>query len=363
MADASGSDAGPDPFQAINENVAALAALPKEMSSLRRYLACATAYDKQRSASGIVLAYYIRMFATQLAINKYQTNKDCTPYLMTMLDACEKCKPIVDSITDRDELTTYKIVEDAAVKLFYAADKADRAGKCDQRTAQAFMKASTLFEALTEVMKDAENDPKMVELDNYAKNKATYILKCLREGVQPLPGPSAIGVADNAPPQESTADPSPDWGLPSVPQQPPPPTDNYGMPQAPTNTFQPEYGMPQVPAPVSSADNFGMPQVPESGGNFSGFPPSAPDAPPAVQPPSQPAPSFTPAPPQPFVPAATPPAVMATPGTSFTPRASVSIAEEKEATKAAKFAISALQHSDTATAVKQLLEALKILCK
>lgn len=80
---------------------------------------------------------------------------------MTMLDACEKCKPLVDSITERDELTTYKLVEDAAVKLFYAADKADRAGKCDQRTAQAFMKASTLFEALTEVMREAENDPKV----------------------------------------------------------------------------------------------------------------------------------------------------------------------------------------------------------
>lgn len=78
-----------------------------------------------------------------------------------MLDACESCKPVVDMITERDELTTYKLIEDAAVKLFYAADKADRAGVCNQRTAQSFMKASTLFEALTEVMRESENDPKV----------------------------------------------------------------------------------------------------------------------------------------------------------------------------------------------------------
>ena len=38
------------------------------------------------------------------------------------------------------------------------------------------MKASILFEALTEVMRDEANDPKMVELDNYAKNKATCVV-------------------------------------------------------------------------------------------------------------------------------------------------------------------------------------------
>jgi len=40
-----------------------------------------------------------------------------------MLDACEKCKPIVTELTEGDELATYKLIEDAAVKLFYAADK------------------------------------------------------------------------------------------------------------------------------------------------------------------------------------------------------------------------------------------------
>ena len=47
----------------------------------------------------------------------------CLPFLMTMLDACEKCKPIVTELTEGDELATYKLIEDAAVKLFYAADK------------------------------------------------------------------------------------------------------------------------------------------------------------------------------------------------------------------------------------------------
>eukprot|EP00038_Savillea_parva_P006639 m.164942 g.164942 ORF g.164942 m.164942 type:complete len:370 (-) comp12495_c0_seq1:3578-4687(-) len=369
MADAAAGDADMDPFEAIEGFVAPLAALPPDMSSLRRYLACATSYDKQRSAQGIVLAYYIRMFATQLAINKFQTNKACVPYLMAMLDACEKCKPIVDGITDRDEMATYKLVEDAAVKIFYAADKADRAGKCDQRTAQAFMKASTLLEALTEVMRDAENDPKMMELDNYAKNKATYILKCIREGVQPQPGPAAIGVVEDAPVSDTSQPES--WGAPagpSPPQEaaaaPPPPTSDpfdYGLPTVPSSTSQPP------PPSASQPYDYGLPSVPSSQPSFEPAPsphslPSAPPAPPAVSPPKQPEPMFQPAPRQPTPPAATPPAVSAS-GMSFTPKATVSIAEEREAVKAAKFAMSALQHSDNETAVRQLLAALKILCK
>lgn len=47
----------------------------------------------------------------------------CVPYLMTMLDACEKCKPIVTELTEGDELATYKLIEESAVKLFYAADQ------------------------------------------------------------------------------------------------------------------------------------------------------------------------------------------------------------------------------------------------
>jgi hypothetical protein len=177
----------------------------------------------------------------------------------------------------------------------------------------------------------------MIELDNYAKNKAVYILKCLREGTQPQPGPSAIGAADGA----ASAEPA------RIPSGPPASTD-YGMPQVPSSRPSDsgyDYGMPQVPpSQPSGAFDFGLPEVPSSqpsqsfggygapGGSASspyGMPPTAPPAPAAVQPPTQPAPHFNPAPPQAFVPLSTPPPMMAV-GTSFTPKASVTIAEENE---------------------------------
>jgi hypothetical protein len=237
----------------------------------------------------------------------------------------------------------------------------------------------TLLPPLPRALTAATIPPQMIELDNYAKNKAVYILKCLREGTQPQPGPSAIGAADGA----ASAEPA------RIPSGPPASTD-YGMPQVPSSRPSDsgyDYGMPQVPpSQPSGAFDFGLPEVPSSqpsqsfggygapGGSASspyGMPPTAPPAPAAVQPPTQPAPHFNPAPPQAFVPLSTPPPMMAV-GTSFTPKASVTIAEENEvrptllkirsrpppsthttfvlsssqAAKAAKFAISALQHSD-----------------
>lgn len=371
MADAA-ADPGPDPFETIAGFVAPIASPPAAMGSLKRYLACAASYDKQRSAQGIILAYYIRMFATQLAITKFREDESCKTFMFAMLQACENCKPIVHEVTDGDELRTYKIIEDAAVKFFHAADRADRAGKCTKATAQAFMKASILFEALTEVMRDADNDPKMLELDNYAKNKAAYILKCLREGTTPQPGPAAIGGNDGATePQSAPAanmGVSGDWSAPtsaavSAPDPAVAPSGGgYDDPYngAATQSSSSDFGMPSV------GNDYDLPPVPASTGSDFGLStlhslPTAPPAPAAVQRPSQPAPMIADHV-KPY--AHTPPVVapIAIGASSFHPKASLSVAEEKEAAKCAKFAISALAHADTQTAVTQLLDALKIIC-
>jgi hypothetical protein len=280
------------------------------------------------------------------------------------------------------------------------AHRRDRAGTCDKTTAQAFMKASTLFEALTEVMRDEANDPKMLELDNYAKNKTAYILKCLREGTTPVPGPAAIG-ADDGPAQGGGAPPSGgaggqhddwgaqpppqaasggggDWGAPPPSQKPPPPAagggggwgssssgsggggggggggsyiDDYGMPSAPSSKAPPpaassfdhfDFGLPSVPSSQPSSSSS---QPPYGGHAFSDLPPSAPPAPPAVKPPTAPQPAFVPSPQKAKTPPVAAPVAYGGAG-SFHPKSSLSIEEEKEATKACKFAMSAMQHSD-----------------
>ena len=111
-----------------------------------------------------------------------------------------------------NEVVASAHVENYAVKLFLWADKEDRASHFNKNVVKAFYSAGILFDVLT-ICTQSELSPENAHMRKYSKWKAAYIHNCLKNGETPVPGPME-GEDDfpGEPPQEDAG--------PSVWQQP-----------------------------------------------------------------------------------------------------------------------------------------------
>ncbi|KAI8374751.1 Vta1 like-domain-containing protein [Radiomyces spectabilis] len=287
-----------------------------------------------------VVAYYAQYYAAKLAIGTGPRSPSTNAYLSHLLDTLEQRKQDLGANNEAitDDLVGYAHVENFALKVFLNADNEDRAGKASKKTAKTFLAASIFLELLKCFGDlDAETKAKI----KYAKWKATDIMKALREGRTPTPGPPG-GMED---PEQPSGSPTEAMQEDTVhdnlnaPAFPPPPPSISDFPSPPSNFTAP---LPSH-SPASSQAPF-SPAVPPPNNNVSPPPPPTPQVSVTPIPPPNPAPPSTTFHPDTAQAAALPP--MADP-------AAIAAAQ-----KHAKWAISALNYDDIKTARLQLLTAL-----
>lgn len=280
--------------------------LPPQFKPIQHYIKTASEHDGRDQ----VVAYYCRLYALQKAMEIDKKSPECRNYLVHLMDVLEKTKKeLKDEEAIQSEVVGQARVEEYALKIFLYADNEDRAGRFGKNVVKSFYTAGMLFDVLTnfgQLSEDIESSRK------YAKWKAAYIHQCLKNGETPISGPmkeegeeedesqgpGAIGFSGVSQPG------------PSAPSQPPA--------QSPQNTLY----TPGAHAPPTT---------------------------PAEPPPAGGVPS------QSTIPAARyePPAN--TGGVQLSP------AEFQKAQKYTKYAGSALQYNDSATAIDNLTKALNLL--
>ncbi|GAN08445.1 vacuolar protein sorting-associated protein VTA1 homolog isoform X1 [Mucor ambiguus] len=292
--------------------------IPEEIKYITPYVQ----RGQEVAARDPVVSYYAQYYAAKLAIARGPRTKETTDYLSHLLDALETQKQAIganEAITD--DLVGYAHVENFALKIFINADNEDRAGKSSKKTAKTFLAASIFLELLKTFGElDSETEAKI----KYSKWKAADIMKALREGRVPTPGPPG-GIEQEDEDVEMKQEQQSDEQ--EQPHTMPPPPSISEFPSPPSNFTAP---LPQTPHP-SKADttNDASPVTPVSSNNK---PPTV-----VVQQPS----------------VAAPVVVASQASTPLGPK------DISAAQKYAKWAISALEYEDIDNARVQLLAALK----
>ncbi|KAJ1921197.1 hypothetical protein H4219_000796 [Mycoemilia scoparia] len=161
--------------------------IPPKLNSIKPYLLRAKEiYDREP-----VIAYFCKYYATKLAIQGDNKDEEVLQFISSLLDDVEKTKTTLDGdpkwqeiIKDNNTAATY--FENFALKIFARADTEDRDGKATKVTARNFLISSQFLEVMA-VFGELEQGSQ--EKVKYAKWKATDIVKCIKEGRRPNPGP------------------------------------------------------------------------------------------------------------------------------------------------------------------------------
>lgn len=291
--------------------------VPSSLRAISPYLKSAQEYDKRDP----IVAYYCRLHAMQKGIKIDSKGKDSRAFLLEMMDQLEKKKKELSSQgyeAVSDDVVAQLHIDEKALQLFLWADTEDRAAKFNKNVVKSFYTASLLYDVLTQF---GELSQEGAHHQKYAKWKAAYIHKCLKNGETPVPGPAG-GDDEGVHEEEGESTPYP-------------PTDNNqqppGYPAQPTDftgQYPPQpYPSNQMPYPIPST----QPAT---------YQPSQPSIPPSVS-----------------VAADIPVQPSSSTSTTLSPQ------ENEQAQKYCRFAASALQYDDVKTAIENLHKALALLQK
>ncbi|CAN8018246.1 unnamed protein product [Ixodes persulcatus] len=161
----------------------ALPPVPDRLKAVAPYVKIAAEHD----ARDPVIAYWCRLYALQNGMKVDRSSSDCRVFLMAYMDWLEKEKSLrKDDEAISSDVVAQAHIENRALKLFLWADGEDRAARFNKNVVKAFYTAGFLFDILTtfgELTEEITNHRK------YARWKAAYIHRCLKNGEQPIPGP------------------------------------------------------------------------------------------------------------------------------------------------------------------------------
>lgn len=308
--------------------MSSLPPVPPTLKPIQHYLKIAAEHEKRDP----VIAYYCRLYAMQNGMEIDKKSKDCRMFFVALMDHLESVKTSNDEEAIHNEVVGQAHVESYALKVFLFADNEDRASRFNKNVVKSFYTAGMLFDTLTvfgEMSEDIEKNRK------YAKWKAAYIHKCLKNGETPIPGP----MPEEGEEEEQGAT----IGGGPIGFEQPGPSQPYQPQPGPAQPYQPG---PSEPGPSVPSGSLNLPnnnQYP--GGTPSGAhaPPSTPQDPRSVSP--QPNTTDT----TDWKPPSNPSGVQLTP------------ADYQKAMKYCKYASSALQYEDSKTAIDNLTKALKLL--
>ncbi|KAG7387197.1 Vacuolar protein sorting-associated protein vta1 [Phytophthora pseudosyringae] len=353
--------------------------VPATFKTLLPFIRRAEELDRDTSRpESKLIAYFCRQYAMEMGIKlrENDASNESTDYLLSLMDRLEHEKNKLPDFTQEEGK---EICEDFAIEIFSKADDEDRAGMANKSTARTFYAAGTFFDILNQFGDISED---VVEKRRYCKYKAATILKAIKEGVTPTPGPpegldmkNDEDVSDDAAPAPAPVPSTPQPSAPAVVTPPLPPSEPAYSP-APfpslTESARSAGAMSASeldstwhgPAPTQSpspppAPSHSAPAVSPTPAYSSPTAPPAPAAPapayqpppaptPAYQPPSTPTPSYQPQPS--YTPQSTPTRARNTP---------VSQNEANDAIEYAKFAVAALKVKDMKLAEERLEMALR----
>lgn len=361
--------------------------VPPTFKTLLPFIRRAEELDRDTSRpESKLIAYFCRQYAMELGIKlrENDSSNEATDYLLSLMDRLENEKNKLPDFTQEEGK---EICEDFAMEIFSKADDEDRAGVANKSTARTFYAAGTFFDILNQFGGISED---VVEKRRYCKYKAATILKAIKEGKTPTPGPpeglDMSTVEDGT--DDATPAPTPPAPQPSAPAVVTPPMQPSEPPYSPpvpfpsltesvrsagamsaseldsawhsTPSIQPSppsvssHSAPAAPAPINS-----IPQSPPApAASTPAYHPPA-DPTPAYQSPSAPIPTYQPPPSAPTPPYQPPP--------SYTPQSTpararntlISQNEINDAIEYAKFAVAALKVKDMKLAEERLEMALR----
>eukprot|EP01083_Nonionella_stella_P063967 166287_1 len=155
-----------------------MAGLPIELKQLKRFIREAKKTEKVSP----VIAYYCRLYAIQEAMKLDESKKTMATkqWMSNQMGELEQNKVDMSRDEAKQKITTM------AHNVFKHADEVDRAGKANKTTAAAFNSAFVFYTILKQF---GERDETIVEAGKYCMFKVTDILKALKEGRTPKPGP------------------------------------------------------------------------------------------------------------------------------------------------------------------------------
>ncbi|KAF4663337.1 Vacuolar protein sorting-associated protein vta1 [Perkinsus chesapeaki] len=141
-----------------------------------------------------LVSFYCRLYVAESLMAARQQQQQGNGYdkaldgtLVALLDVCENEKAqLGDELDDGP-----RKLEDFCISVFGHADNEDRSGQITAATSMKFYCASLFFDVLEGVQVDNKGtlSPDLEDKRKYAKYKAVYINKCLKEGTTPEPGP------------------------------------------------------------------------------------------------------------------------------------------------------------------------------
>ncbi|KAG2772590.1 hypothetical protein PC129_g3406 [Phytophthora cactorum] len=353
--------------------------VPPTFKTLLPFIRRAEELDRDTSRpESKLIAYFCRQYAMEMGIKlrENDASNESTDYLLSLMDRLEDEKNKLPDFTQEEGK---EICEDFALEIFSKADDEDRAGMANKSTARTFYAAGTFFDILSQFGDISED---VAEKRRYCKYKAATILKAIKEGKTPTPGPpegldmkSAEDGSDDAAPATTPVPSTPRSPSPAVvtpPLQPSEPA--YSPAPFPSltesvrsagamsaseldNTWAGPTTTQSAPAP--SAPSHSAPAAPPAPVYSVPTAPPAPAAPtpayqpppapaPAYQPPSVPTPSYQPQPS--YTPQSTPARTRNTPVSQY---------EINDAIEYAKFAVAALKVKDMKLAEERLEMALR----
>nr|XP_061806930.1 vacuolar protein sorting-associated protein VTA1 homolog [Nerophis lumbriciformis] len=307
-------------------------AAPAQLRAVQHHLRTAQEHEKRDP----VVAYYCRLYAMQTGMKLDSKTPECRKFLVKLMDQLESMKTeMSDNESISQEVVGNAHIENYALKMFLYADNEDRAGRFHKNMIKSFYTASLLLDVLSVF---GELSDENVQHRKYARWKATYIHNCLKSGETPQSGP--VGMED----LDQEADGAEGFS-------------GFGSFRgAGGNSFRdPDAGQAQPPAAGFAED---APPGPRSGFSDVHVPPGAH------------APANTPAVPMPRNAHATEAAAAAAVNPALDPallrdqrQGDVQLSAEDftRAQKYCKYAGSALQYEDVATAVLNLQKALALL--
>ncbi|XP_037933216.1 vacuolar protein sorting-associated protein VTA1 homolog [Teleopsis dalmanni] len=143
--------------------------------------------SRDHDASDYVIAYWSRLYATEVMLNNTTKSPEAMQLLMILMYEMEEIKNAhgtKETIAVRTAAKAY--MENHVLNLFANADKQDREGKFNTNIVKTFTNCGVLYDVL-QTFGDLTDE--MVHNRKYSKWKAAHIDNCLKNGKTPVPGP------------------------------------------------------------------------------------------------------------------------------------------------------------------------------
>eukprot|EP00947_MAST-08B_sp_MAST-8B-sp1_P006502 g6502.t1 len=119
-----------------------------------------------------------------IKLNKAAPNPtDSQGFLMELMTRLEADKKQIPAYQPEE---AKEFVKSFALNVFKRADDEDREGRANKQTAKTYYAAASFFDVMKQF---GELDEDVAQMCKYAKWKTTDIMKALKEGRKPQPGP------------------------------------------------------------------------------------------------------------------------------------------------------------------------------